>query len=61
MVPASIHVEKGEREREEEGKERDGGSGSDFAGIGCVWKMATAASIARSGWKMDWENLADMT
>jgi hypothetical protein len=50
-------------EREKEGEERDGGDGGggDFAGTGSGWKMVAAASIARSGWKMDWESLADMT
>jgi hypothetical protein len=64
LVPASIHAEKGERggrelrEREEEGEARDGGCGGDFAGTGSGWKMAASASIARSGWKMDWGSLA---
>jgi hypothetical protein len=48
------------REGEEEAEARDGGRGSDFAGTGSGWKMAAAASIARSGWMIDWESLANI-
>jgi hypothetical protein len=48
------------REGEEEAEAKDGGRGSDFAGTGSGWKMAAAASIARSGWMIDWESLANI-
>jgi hypothetical protein len=57
LPPSAQGREKGRGKK----NRRDGGGSSDFAGTGSVWKMATSALIARSGWKMDWESLADMT
>jgi hypothetical protein len=57
--------ERGKRARGEGG--RRGGkrwwqrqASSDFAGTGSGWKVVVAASIARIGWMMDWESLADI-